>query len=77
MRNFRFMSLLIGVVFVSAACNTTAIRFRKAKLLDATMDPAKTTTAAESQNTEPFGWHERAATGSASSFGSSCPTCGT
>ena len=69
--------ILIFILSIAGlqACNTSRIALQKSKLLDATMDPAKSSTVS-TLNSEPFGWNERGASDLGSSFGSSCPTCG-
>ncbi len=73
---FHFLAGILFSLFI-VSCQHAKIRIHKAKLLDATMDPAKTMSPALSVGSEPMLWAEKAnLAGSSSLVGSSCPTCG-
>lgn len=62
---------------LSFGCQATGYKLQKAKLLDATMDPAKTSPASASLASLPQGlWEKAPSSSSSSSVQSSCPTCG-
>lgn len=58
-------------------CVHPQVKFRKAKLLDPMMDPAKTEGMHTSLRNEPTAWNERGTGDVGGSLGGSCPTCGT
>lgn len=67
--------VLLGLAFTG--CQTAGFKFQKAKLLDATMDPAKSSSASQTLSGTPNGLWEKGQIGAGSSgVGSSCPTCG-
>ena len=72
-------NLIIAMALTLSAlssCIHPQIKFRKAGLLDPTMDPAKTDAHHSAFSSEATQWNENAQIGSGSSAGASCPTCG-
>ena len=61
---------------IAQGCATEQIRFRKARLLDPMMDPAKTTGFHQSMNAEPTLKIEKGSSDIGGNVGASCPTCG-
>jgi len=68
--------LIIAVVAATASCVHPMIKFRKHRLLDPAMDPAKTEGFQSSFKTEPQSWIERGSAEGGGAVGGSCPTCG-
>jgi|GEM_PF-5091610 len=66
------MFALVGL----SGCNTSKIAFNKKRLLDASMDPGKTTAADANGFGGVYGVYEKSAMGGSQGIGSSCPTCG-
>lgn len=73
MRRFFALILLLGT---TAGCIHPLVKFRKAKLLDPMMDPAKTEGFHASMRAEPSVWNERGTGDVGGAVGGSCPTCG-
>ena len=65
--------LLTGL---TTGCIHPLVKFRKAKLLDPMMDPAKTEGFHASFRAEPTVWNERGTGDVGGAIGGSCPTCG-
>jgi hypothetical protein len=58
------------------ACSTSKIAFNKKRLLDASMDPGKSSTTDALGFGSIYGVYEKSALGGSQGIGSSCPTCG-
>jgi hypothetical protein len=73
------LRILLAVCLLSgfSGCVHPQVKFRKAKLLDPMMDPAKTEGMHTSLRNEPTAWNERGTGDVGGSLGGSCPTCGT
>jgi hypothetical protein len=69
-------TLIFLIVLMTNACQTSGYKLKKAKLLDATMDPAKTAPSSASLASVPHGLWEKGATATSDAVQSSCPTCG-
>jgi hypothetical protein len=75
MKSYMLVILALTVAGFTS-CQTSGYKFQKSKLLDATMDPAKSSPASQSIASSPNNIWEKAQSGSGSGVGSSCPTCG-
>jgi hypothetical protein len=69
-------SLLALALLSLAGCIHPMVKFRKAKLLDPRMDPAKTDGFQTTFRQEPMQWNERGSVDVGGALGGSCPTCG-
>ncbi len=68
--------LLVLTTIALSGCVHPQVKFRKARLLDPTMDPAKTSGFQTSLNNEPTLRVEKGTTDIGGNVGASCPTCG-
>lgn len=68
--------LCLGAALALSACVHPEVPYRKARLLDPMMDPAKTDLLHQSFINEPALWLEKSGGDSGGAMGSSCPTCG-
>ena len=68
------MVFTLGLQF--AGCVHPKVKFHKQRLLDPSMDPAKTGGFYGSYRSDPQQWTEKGSTESGGSLGGSCPTCG-
>ncbi len=68
--------ILLVAGFMVGGCSTSKIVFNKKRLLDASMDPGKTTAADGTGFGGVYGIYEKSAMGGSQGIGSSCPTCG-
>jgi hypothetical protein len=75
-RCLKQISLSVGLIITLVSCQTAELKFQKGYLLDTTMDPNKSSHAAERSNQEAPNWNEKATNNTGGGFGSSCPTCG-
>lgn len=75
--NPMFVLLILMCCLAPIGCASKKMNFSKARILDATMDPAKTGVAVSRLQDQPAGFWEKAGGSSGSSIGGSCPTCGT
>lgn len=71
----RSLFLLVALLSLSG-CVHPMVKFRKARLLDPMMDPAKTEGLHAGFRGEPMRWNERGAGDVGGSLGGTCPTCG-
>jgi hypothetical protein len=78
--SYRLSSLVFSMVILSAltnGCVHSKIKYQKAKLLDPTMDPGKTSGLYTNiLNGEASSGNERGSTEVSGAIGASCPTCG-
>ncbi len=74
MKKVAALALLIATL---SGCVHPQVKFRKARLLDPMMDPAKTDGLHTTLRNEPGVWNERGTGDVGGSLGGSCPTCGT
>lgn len=72
----RNWSLLLILTVALGGCIHPLVKFRKAKLLDPMMDPAKTEGLHTAYRAEPTVWNERGTGDVGGAIGGSCPTCG-
>ena len=66
---------LITISLVASSCVYPGISLNKGRLLDPTMDPAKTGIMADSFHSFPNQSFERSAITAGGSSGGACPTC--
>jgi hypothetical protein len=71
----RQTSLLLLVTFALSSCVYPGLSLNKGRLLDPTMDPAKTSIMADSLHSLPNRSFERSAVSAGGSGGGACPTC--
>ncbi|MCX6116180.1 MAG: hypothetical protein NT027_01455 [Proteobacteria bacterium] len=75
--NLTNMMTIVALAITLNGCQSSSgFKFSKSRILDATMDPSKSSPASQSLAGSPNGLWEKAQTGSSSGVGSSCPTCG-
>ncbi len=67
---------MIALCFVFSGCIHPKVKFHKQRLLDPSMDPAKTGGLHSGFRSDPQQWTEKGSTESGGSLGGSCPTCG-
>lgn len=67
---------IIGLISVTlSSCVYPGLSLNKGRLLDPTMDPAKTSIMADSLHSLPNRSFERSAVSAGGSSGGACPTC--
>lgn len=76
MHKLLYILAMIVMPMMVVSCVHPKIKYRKAKILDPMMDPAKTNGFYSSFKGEPAQWHERSASSAGGGLGGSCPTCG-
>ncbi len=74
--NMKTLFIISIMTALLGGCIHPQVKFRKAKLLDPTMDPAKTSGLYSTFRSEPYQQFEKGSVGSGGASGGSCPTCG-
>jgi hypothetical protein len=71
----RISLVLITSTLTLSSCVYPGLSLNKGRLLDPTMDPAKTAIMADSLHALPYRTFERSAVTAGGSSGGACPTC--
>lgn len=69
------ITLLFAVSLMLSSCVYPGLSLNKGRLLDPTMDPAKTSIMADSLHSLPTRSFERSTVSAGGSSGGACPTC--
>lgn len=69
------LATFLGLTIILSSCVYPGLSLNKGRLLDPTMDPAKTSIMADSLRTLPHRSFERSSVSAGGSSGGACPTC--
>ncbi len=70
------MLVLLAALTLFGSCIHPEVPYKKARLLEPMMDPAKTDLLHQTLINEPSLWLEKGGGDGGGAMGSSCPTCG-